>query len=248
MNLRPHLLPLIASFILTASAIAAEPATFPAVKPLMAERVASIEHDIAALILHRAETPAAQQPVVDLQIDLRILERWLLLQASDAKPESEQQIQAFLRSSQLATASDGLEDALKQSVSHAMTHTQSEAMLRLHQLTYNLPDGKGTASADGKPALTLDDVCRQTGEAMLDVISPQPIDPKAVPVMRPHQVFKPAHAGQAPEPADGPRDRARATDQPSEPASDARAAASGPSKGAIRIVLATRASVLFNHR
>jgi len=145
------------------------------------------------LILHRADTPAAQQPMLDLQIDLRILERWLLVQASNADPESERQVQAYLRSYQMGVASAQMQDLLKLTPNRAMTHTQSDAMVRLHQITYNLPDVKTPKEKgqDDKDPLTIDQVCHDTGEAMLNIASAQPVDAKTVPLMRPKAVLRP---------------------------------------------------------
>lgn len=207
MKLPTRLLGALMLTIVIASAERAQAARgeFPAVKPLMAARVTAMEREIASLILRRTDTPAAQQAVVDLQIDLRVLERWLLVQASDAPAESDHQIQTYLRSYQMATAATALEDLLRQSPK-ALTHTQSEAMVKLHQITYNLPDFKNPKSGDAKGQPTLDSVCQEVGAAMLNVVSPQPVDPATVPQMRPRKVLRSAITATAPEPpGEGPR-------------------------------------------
>jgi len=150
---------------------------FPSAKLLMSDRLEQLDHDIAGLIMKRAETPAAGLAYLEMDIDLRITERWLLTQACAAKPESDMQILAFLRAHQLEQATANFDEALKQSAGQAPTITQAEGLKRLHQATFGFGDLENAPSPDA--------ICHDVGAFLVLAANPTPSDSKRLPAMRP---------------------------------------------------------------
>src|SRR5258708_2601884 len=66
-------------------------AEFPSIKAILNERTAKIEKDLANRMMRRGDPKSAGLPL-ESQIDLRVIQRWLLNQAANAKPESDVQV------------------------------------------------------------------------------------------------------------------------------------------------------------
>ena len=85
--------------IALATGASAAPAAkeLPGIKPMLADQVVSLEREIAARMARRPETPADKLPRLEMEIDLRICARWLLLQAHSAAVASDMQASCRLR-------------------------------------------------------------------------------------------------------------------------------------------------------
>src|SRR6266849_3166773 len=57
------------------------PPEFPSIKDVLTNQIAALDKDLAARIMRRSDAPA---PALELQIDLRIIRRWMLAQAAAA--------------------------------------------------------------------------------------------------------------------------------------------------------------------
>jgi hypothetical protein len=176
---------------LTLSAPAAEKKSpeWP-VKAILAEPTLTLEKQIAALALQRPVTPPNQIPALELRIDLRILQRWCLAQCIAAPTESDLQADAYLRARHLGDILVLLEPASPLATTdptHPATAVpppllnlpnpaQSQAALKLHQLTFTLADATDSAK--------LDNLCFTLAQS-LAVITGLPADRKDIPLMRP---------------------------------------------------------------
>ena len=169
------------------------PREFPALKPLLADRLGTLEKDLAVRMLHRADPPSA---AAELQIDLRVIQRWCLGQAILAKPEGDLQIAAVLRAAALSRALTELETPW-QSSPPSFTATQKEAAGQLHKISYELNDLKEVSE--------LDELSRRLGAAMENVASPTPVDPRTIPLMRPQPLQLATGATTEPVAREGPR-------------------------------------------
>lgn len=169
----------------------------PPIKPALLERIAPLEREIAAQMLKRPYTPAAEAAVLEMQIDLRVLQRWLVTRAAEAAAESPQQISLCIRADQVRDATAHLEAALAQMAGNALARPQVEAMEKLHKLTFGLEEQKGTSDLDG--------LCRVTAALMLGIVGGNPEDVRSLPAMRPTlrrtATTRPARQAGAPGPA-----------------------------------------------
>lgn len=138
----------------------------PGAVSYLKSRLDLLDREIAQHAMRRNDTPAGEIPILEMQIDLRIVARWMLSVAAEAKPDTEEQVNGFLRATHLLNAAARLEEMLAQQVAsrQPLTRLQNDAMVRLHQLSYNLPEEKNAA--------TLDEVSRNAGTLMLRIASP----------------------------------------------------------------------------
>jgi hypothetical protein len=150
--------------------------TFPSLRPWAAEREAQLDKELAERIIQRQDAAPDQLPGLNLQIDLRIIDRYFLqVLSATARSESQTQIVATLRSQEISTARTELEELQKSAP--APDPRQIEAMGRLHQLTFKL--------GEVKEAGDLDVIARQVGTELLVIGMANPPDPATLPVMRP---------------------------------------------------------------
>jgi hypothetical protein len=147
---------------------------FPTDKALVDAAATQLDRDTAALMMKRTEGVAS--PVLEMEIDLRIIERWLLNTASAAKAASEEQIIAQMRWVQLDRAILALDATLQQAPA-AFSQSQKDAASRLHQLSYKLGDSPDAARVDA--------TCRDVGTLMLLASNAVAQDPRKLPIMRP---------------------------------------------------------------
>jgi hypothetical protein len=154
------------------------------VKSLLAEENNQLEREIASRMMRRIDLPHEKRVKLELEIDLRILERAVIGLTADAKFESDEQAAGWLRGKQLREAVRGMEEAVAQD-SSAAPESRSDAIAQLHKLSYSATDLKG-----GKG---LDDFCHQAALAMFNAVSASPVNPGAIAPMRP----KPLAGGEA---------------------------------------------------
>jgi hypothetical protein len=153
-----------------------DPTPFPAVKGIFNDRTLKIEKDLAGKLMHRPEAPGATAPWVDLQIDLRMIERSFVAIAAEAKAESDLQIVALLRANEL-TAVEAQIDAMIQSGKNTLTRSRTDAAAKIRAISFD--------AASIKTVADLDQQCRQLGYALENVLNESPIDIRTVPTMRP---------------------------------------------------------------
>ncbi|MGH7213683.1 MAG: hypothetical protein ACREIT_02820 [Tepidisphaeraceae bacterium] len=169
----------------------AKPTTLPSAKPMFAEAVARLEDEIAGLNLRRPDVPVEQRPGLDARVDFRVVTRWLLLRAAEAQPESELQVNLFLRAVTMVEATGELEkltgtgeangEGKRESVAGAAPGTalsaaQVEVLRTINTLTYKL--------GEVKDAQQLDQQSARLGQLVLALASPAG-QAKAPPLMRP---------------------------------------------------------------
>src|SRR5438045_7724544 len=104
-------------------------------------------------MMRRGDAAPAAAATLETQIDLRIIQRWMLAHAVAAKPESQAQIALLSRANQLAAATGGVEEALKAGAA-APSRTQADAMGQIRKLSFDLP-------AEPKDSAQLDELCKK---------------------------------------------------------------------------------------
>jgi hypothetical protein len=153
---------------------------FPSVKSVLADRIATLDKDLAGRMMRRGESGGGPgSPILELQIDLRIIQRWMLTQAVAAKPATAAQIALLLRADELAAATAGVEEAVKPGTTPS--RSQSDAMAQIHKLSFDIP-------AELKDVAQLDELCKKLGYSMENVASATPIDARTIPLMRPRPI------------------------------------------------------------
>ncbi len=174
----------VAIVILASSLVfaAAAPTTLPSPKPMLADRSRDLEHEITSLIMSRPDVAPDQAGLLEFRIDLRILARWFIACAIDAKPESEIQVAAYVRGSNVLSLIWTLDESYKKQGVPSFTPAQIDAMARLHQLTFDLPPKVETVA-------DLDNAARSAGQPLLVILSPGKSDLTTV-TMRPSRVIK----------------------------------------------------------
>lgn len=163
--------------------------TLPADR-IVRDRLELLDGEIASLMVHRAQAPADQTALIDLAIDLRIANRWLWNNVARG-PSADVQAAAYARALAMTQGIVELEQQLRMRAGATLTKSQTDALARLHRLTFTLEDPKDTGA--------IDQVAREAATAMLNIASPNPVDLKTVPIMRP--------AGVGPDQASRPQDR-----------------------------------------
>src|SRR3954469_17300512 len=83
---------------------AATTAPVSPVKALLADENNLLEREIAARMLRRADLAGDRRARLELEIDLRIIERAAMVDAAEAKFESDEQAAAWIRAKQLREA------------------------------------------------------------------------------------------------------------------------------------------------
>lgn len=163
-------------------AIGASAFAAPETKPtgpqvtLLDKQVSELETQIAVDLAHENEVAAADRAKVDLQIDIHLIERWLLVRAADAPLGDPIQVCATLRAGEIASVGDGLVKRY-QSAPSALTPTQLDGLHRLHEMTYKLPAIKSVAD--------LDSACQTMATDLILAAGPNQGEVDKLPKMRP---------------------------------------------------------------
>lgn len=185
MKLNPVLRVLVCSWFVASLALAApptrdkgtraKPPESASARTILSEGVAQLDQDIAARMLKRPDTAAADLPRLEMEIDLRIIQRWMLSQALEGKPDAELQAAVCLRWQTLFEATAALEAALKPGA--LLSASQDQAIKNLHQGTFNLPELRTLKD--------FDDLSQKIGTVLLGAAAAQPIDAKTLASVRP---------------------------------------------------------------
>jgi len=142
-----------------------------AIDTYLATASAAMEDSLAALMLRRQPEPA-DQPWLDLQIDCRVIQHWMI--AQNQADDHHDRAALILRQQQLAMAQADLDDwILKNPV--ALSAVQRMELAKVHKLTFTLNDEKASH--------TPDEVSQAMGNALFALAGLG--DLKALPVLRP---------------------------------------------------------------
>ncbi|HEX4125697.1 MAG TPA: hypothetical protein VHY37_13305, partial [Tepidisphaeraceae bacterium] len=197
---------------------------FPA-RPALDAQQAKLETDLALMLEQQAQGPST---VLEFQIDMHILARWLTELSASAPPRSPLQASAFLRADEIINCSAMLSAKLNAA---PITAVQADALARLHKLTFKLPNIKDVAK--------LDDFCKDAAIDLIAANGPLPAGMHDVPLMRPKPIADrpgPAAPAAAPPP---PRTLAQLVDE-------ANHASVSPALHAQLVALASAASAAAN--
>jgi hypothetical protein len=139
-------------------------------------QVTVLEADLATLLQRRLDAAGPELAIIDYQIDLRLLQRWMLSSAVDPKTPDAMQAPIALRIGNLQSAGDQIAQRLQNS-GKALTAGQLEGLHRLHDLTYKLPSIKSLG--------TIDETCKAVTTALILAANPSPAEVNHLPIMRP---------------------------------------------------------------
>ncbi len=142
---------------------------------LFAAQVGLLETDLATLLQRRAEAKGAELAIIDYQIDLRVIERWMLAAGALAQPDSQMQACVALRMANLQSIGEQVGQRL-QMPGRALASTQLNGLKSLHQLSYDLPDIREIS--------TIDAVCKSLSPALILAANPTPAEVRNLPPMR----------------------------------------------------------------
>jgi hypothetical protein len=129
-------------------------------KPMIDDRVASLESDIGRLMQKRVDDSASVPRELELRIDVRIVAAWFAVSAAEAPANSQFQACAWIRCSDLLSAASLVEQQLDGA--NRRSAGDSPQVKALHDLTFKLPDGKNVSD--------LDAVSRTAGSALLAIL------------------------------------------------------------------------------
>ncbi len=128
----------------------ADRAQHPAVlKVYVADQVKKVEQELADLIQRRSATRATDLPYLDLQIDLRIVSRWLAQEVLVADPMSDAQAVAWLRLRDMQTMIATIDAWAPQQSGRTPAKPQADALKAINKATYNLPQQADSGVIDG---------------------------------------------------------------------------------------------------
>ena len=156
--------------------------------------VQDAEREIVPLVMRRSETKSGELTLTDLQLDMRILVRWV---ASLPTSSDDAAAVSYLRVRQLRAAATALDSHIATHRDEPLTKIQQTAVAQLHQLTYDLPAKPDSAK--------LDATCRAIGQYLLIFATGNATLPE-IPPMRPGSL--------APAPAEPAAGTNPAIDQP----------------------------------
>ena len=156
-----------------------EAPSLPLVKSLLAEERNQLEREIAARMMHRPEFTGDKRGRLELEIDLRIIERAVIAGAAEAKFDSNEQAAAWLRARQLREAVHDMEEALGQQETPS-AQSQKDAIAQIHKLSFN--------AAELKPGKDLDDFCHGMGLAMANALNATHVEASSLAAVRPKPI------------------------------------------------------------
>ncbi|HZL36632.1 MAG TPA: hypothetical protein VFC78_15035 [Tepidisphaeraceae bacterium] len=166
---------LLACLLRAAKPVVLDPAK-PAAKLVIQGQVDGLEVELAGLLQRRADASGQELALLDLRIDLRLIERWMLSASLQAPPEDPLPPCALLRVKCLEALNAEVSQRLKASPG-ALSPGQMDGVAKLHQLTYKLPGIKNVG--------VLDAVCREIAGDLIAAANPAPAELKNLPAMRP---------------------------------------------------------------
>ena len=158
-----------------------------AARPMLAERLSALDREIASRMLRRVGTMPDQIARLEMEIDWRILARWMLAQGQAAPVGGDVQVAAALRADLLGRAAATCESVLEKQ-SNKPAPGQMEALSSLHQLTFALPEAKDLKQ--------LDSVSRRAGSVVAAFAG---VDDKTLPALRPRPVRPPSSGPEQPD-------------------------------------------------
>ena len=147
----------------------------PAAHAMLETRGRDSERQLISLVMRRTEVSGDARRRLELQIDLRIIQRWL----ASAQQTDDAAVIAVIRLGHLRDVMPLITDHLT-SAKSPLGVLQKEAATRLHQLTFTLPADPSAGQ--------LDSACRNVGQALMQIATDKPIDPAKFPPMRPSRL------------------------------------------------------------
>lgn len=160
----------------------------PAIKSMLTDERSAVEKEIAARMMMRGDLQGDKRARLEMEIDLRIIQRAVLTMAASAKVESNEQATAWLRSKELREAVRGVEDTLAQD-GGAMSQSQKDSLGVLHKLSFEAGELKGK---------NVDEFCKKTGMVMVNCVNATPVNSNAIVLMRPKPQASAEHTGDEP--------------------------------------------------
>lgn len=148
-------------------------------KSMLTDQGSCLESEIANLMEKRGEPNDLNAPLLELQIDLRIIDRLLYLAAAEAPPQSDLQVCCTLRAISFASAGKQLGQLL-QNARGPLTESQLEGLRKFHDMTFSPPELKSVANVDK--------LCHDAGVALFISAGPLAAGLKDLPMMRPAPV------------------------------------------------------------
>lgn len=166
----------------------------PAVVPtsehdLFVMQIDALDAKLATLLQRRPDAAGSSLALIDYDIDLALVQRWMLNGAISSKADDLQAVVA-LRLSALSGLGAEINARLKNSDT-TLTAAQLQGLKKLHDLTYAFPAFKGVG--------TIDEVCKNVATALILISAVSPAEVANLPLMRPSPVSQPtAGPAQAP--------------------------------------------------
>ncbi len=124
------------------------PSPPPILKGYVETQSSRLETELATLIQKRAETSKADAAYLEMQIDLRILQRWLMKQTLDVDPYSDAQAVMWLRHKDLNALIETVDAWSTSKRGVAPTREQGDAMLAINKLTFGMKSLDDVAAFD----------------------------------------------------------------------------------------------------
>jgi hypothetical protein len=126
-----------------------KPAHPAALKKYIADETVRFEREIADRIRRRSETSQQDLPYVELQIDLRVLARWLATQVTAVDAFSDAQAVAWLRYRDIVALIPSVDTWATAQKGNVPTKTQTTALAALHKATFDLKNAGSVGEIDG---------------------------------------------------------------------------------------------------
>jgi len=151
----------------------------PAGVGILVTRAERVDDETGALMQQRPAAGQPADPTLELQIDLRVTASWLLHRSTEGASEDVQSC-GYLRARSVLSAADLLAQHLRKSPPGP---AQINALARLHEMTYRLPDLKSVAR--------MDESCKALANLLVTIGGPLPNPGQGLPLMRPMEVDRP---------------------------------------------------------
>ena len=145
-------------------------------RTVLTDQALRYEGEIAALMEKQGEPNDLGVPLLNLQIDVRILCRWMIARSAEAAPGSDLQICTFLRRALCFRPLVSFSQKIQNS-RDPLSRGQLDALKVFHELTYKLPEAK-----DGGK---IDELCHALSVALFAAAGPLSGTEKNIPIMRP---------------------------------------------------------------
>jgi hypothetical protein len=159
-----------------------------AVKTLLSGEADTLDRELAGRMLRRPDLTGNARARLELEIDLRIIQRSLVGLAGEARFSSNEQVVAWIRGKQFRDAVRGMDAVLTQDA--IVSPSQKEALGQIHKLSFD--------ASKLKAGKELDAFCKEAAVAMANVVNATPVNAGAMPVMRPKPLRGEAAGGGPP--------------------------------------------------